>query len=89
MVRFYFISSRGVLICILNRNRIRDKQTDRVTWLDSTEITATKQEEGEKVVNIDQGKERLGVMKSWVWIVCLIVITIVILPISVYLIGQY
>ena len=44
------------------------KKTDRQD-LDTTKVTVNKQEEGEKIVNVETKEARSGVMSYWVWIV--------------------
>ena len=63
------------------------KKTDRQD-LDTTKVTVNKQEEGEKVVNVETKEERFGVIGSWVWIVGFIAIISIMLVVGVYLVKK-
>ena len=55
---------------------------------DTTKITVDRQEEGEKVVNQEAGKERSGVMGSWVWIVGFGAVIVVALVVGIYIVKK-
>ena len=55
---------------------------------DTTKITGTRQETGEKVVNQEASEEKVGVMRSWVWIVGFIAVIVVALVIGIYVIKK-
>lgn len=55
---------------------------------DSAKITGNRQEDIEKVVDHDEGKERDGVMSSWVWIVGFIAVIVIALAVIVYLVKS-
>lgn len=63
------------------------KKTEENTQ-DSTNITAARQENTEKVVDHDEGEERSGVMEYWVWIVGFIAIIVVALVVGICLIKK-
>ena len=63
------------------------KKTEENTQ-DSTNITAARQENTEKVVDHDEGEERSGVMEYWVWIVGFIAIIVVALEVGICLIKK-
>lgn len=63
------------------------KKTDRQD-LDTTKVTVNKQEEEEKVVNVETKEERSGVIGSWVWIVGFIAMIPIVLVVGVYLIKK-
>lgn len=56
--------------------------------LDTTKISANKQEKGEKTTNLNTEKERSGVMGSWVWIVGFIAVIVIALVVGVYLLKK-
>lgn len=62
------------------------KKTEENTR-DSTNITAARQEDTEKIVNHDEGEERSGVMKYWTWIIGFVAVIMVILSI-LYLVKR-
>lgn len=57
------------------------KKTEENTR-DSTNITAARQEDTEKVVDNEEGEERSGVMEYWVWIVGFVAVIVVALAIG-------
>jgi len=61
------------------------KKTEENTQ-DSTNITAARQENTEKVVDHDEGEERSGVLKYWIWIVGFI--SIIVLLLCMYLVKK-
>ena len=63
------------------------KKTDRQD-LDTTKVTVNKQEEEEKVVNVETKEERSGVIGSWVWIVGFIAMISIVLVVGMYLIKK-
>ena len=63
------------------------KKTEENTR-DSTNITAARQEDTEKVVDHEEGEERSGGMEYWVWIVGFIAVIVVVLVIGSYLIKR-
>ena len=63
------------------------KKTEANTH-DSTNITAARQENTEKVVDHDEGEERSGVMEYWVWIVGFIAIIVLALVVGICLIKK-
>lgn len=63
------------------------KKIDRKDW-DTTKVTVNKQEEGEKVVNVETKEERSGIMSYWVWIVGFIAIIVVVLVIGIYVVKR-
>ena len=58
------------------------KKTEENTQ-DSTNITAARQEDTEKVVDHDEGEERSGVMEYWAWIVGFVAIIVVALVVGI------
>ena len=63
------------------------KKTEENTR-DSTNITAARQEDTEKVVDHDEGEERSGVMVYWVWIIGFIAIIVVVLMVGIYMLKK-
>lgn len=63
------------------------KKTEENTR-DSTNITAARQEDTEKVVDHDEGEERSGVMEYWVWITGFVAVIIIALMVGVYVIKR-
>ena len=63
------------------------KKTDRQD-LDTTKVTVNKQEEGEKVVNVETKEDRSGIMSYWVWIVGFIAVIVIVLVMGAYLIKN-
>lgn len=55
---------------------------------DSTKISESRHEDGEKVVNTDHGKERSGVIESWGWIVGFIAVIVIALVVGVYILKK-
>ena len=55
---------------------------------DTTKITGTRQETGEKVVNHDEGEERSGVMEYWVWITGFVAVIIIALVVGIYVVKR-
>ncbi|WP_320998129.1 hypothetical protein [Butyricimonas paravirosa] len=55
---------------------------------DTTKITGTRQEAGEKVVNHDEGEERSGVMEYWVWITGFVAVIIIALVVGIYVVKR-
>ena len=55
---------------------------------DTTKITGTRQEAGEKVVNHDEGEERSGVMEYWVWITGFVAVIIIALVVGIYAVKR-
>lgn len=63
------------------------KKTEENTR-DSTNITAARQEDTEKVVDHDKGKERSGVMEHWVWIIGFVTVIVVALVAGICIIKK-
>ena len=63
------------------------KKTEEKTR-DSTNITAARQEDTEKVVDHDEGEERSGVMEYWVWIIGFIAIIVVVVMFGIYMLKK-
>ena len=55
---------------------------------DTTKITSSRQETGEKIMNQESREERSGVMVSWVWIVGFGAVIVVALVIGIYMIKR-
>ena len=55
---------------------------------DTTKITGTRQEAGEKGVNHDEGEERSGVMEYWVWITGFVAVIIIALVVGIYVVKR-
>ncbi len=63
------------------------KKTEENTR-DSTKITGSRQEDTEKVVDHDEGKERSGVMEHWVWIIGFVTVIVVALVAGICIIKK-
>ena len=63
------------------------KKTEENTR-DSTNITAARQEDTEKVVDHDEGEERSGVMEYWVWITGVVAVIIIALVVGIYVVKR-
>ena len=55
---------------------------------DTTKITGTRQEAGEKVVNHDEGEERSGVMEYWLSITGFVAVIIIALVVGIYVVKR-
>ena len=63
------------------------KKTEENTR-DSTNITAARQEDTEKVVDHDEGEERSGVMEYWVWVAGFGAVIVVVLVVGICVIKR-